>query len=118
MKSAVTFFGPIASAASAATAALSMPPETAAARAGGEHHVGTLVGDERVAVALASDERGIDVGDKQLLLEVRRARHHRAVGSDDLAPAPERDAVLVRDAVREDDVQREVLRVEPVHEPA
>src|SRR5262245_6852763 len=140
MKIAVTFFGPIASVASAATAALSIPPDTATTtrvwpdfavssrrnatsirwtsassmrsgersfgsglsepsrsgasatsvasrtssrsvlhrHAAGAHElrdeqIGTLVADDRVAVALPEDEIGVDVGHEQLLLELLRA---------------------------------------------
>src|SRR5688500_10907025 len=77
-----------------------------------------LVADERVTLALAREERGVDLRDEQLLLELLRARGDRAVRRDHLRAAPEADPVLVPDAVREDDVERQVLRVEAVHQAA
>ena len=53
-----------------------------------------------------------------MLVELRRARDDGAVGRDNFGSAPEGDPILVPDPVRVDDVDRQVLRVETVHEPA
>src|SRR6266508_706597 len=82
------------------------------------HEVGSLVADERITVALARDQIRVQLGDEELLLELGRAGDDRAVRRDDLGTAPERDAVLMADAVREEHVHGQVLRVEPVHQTA
>src|SRR6185503_400459 len=92
--------------------------ETGAACEMALHEVGALVANERVAVALASYEIGVDLGDEKMLLELRRARDHGAVGRNDLGATPERDPVLMAHAIGEDDVERQVLRVETIHQPA
>src|SRR5206468_10551918 len=92
--------------------------ETRAAPEVALHEVGALVADERVAVALARHEIWIDLRDKKMFFELRSARDDGAVGRDDLGAAPEGDTVLVPHAVREKDIERQVLRVETVHQPA
>src|SRR5438477_260313 len=77
-----------------------------------------LVAQQRIARALAGDELGIDLTDEQVLVELGGARGDGAVGRDDLRSAPERDPVLVADAIDVDDVERQVRRVEAVHDKA
>src|SRR6266850_3665492 len=76
-----------------------------------------LVPQEWVTCALAGDELRIDLADEQLFVELGRARGNRAVGRDDLRTAPERDPVLVADAIHVHDVHGEIGRVEAIHEP-
>src|SRR5438445_718077 len=102
--------------ASVLVTALERQPEAAGDVA--QHQILALVAEERVAGALAPDELRVDLADEELLLELLGTRDHGAVRRDDLGAAPDRDAVLVADPVHERDVQREVLRVEAVHETA
>src|SRR6266542_1846194 len=83
-----------------------------------EGEVRSLVPEQRIAHALERDELRVELGHEQLLVEFRGPGRDRPVGGDDLGATPERDPVLMADAVREDDVHGEVLRVEAIHEPA
>src|SRR5438309_332462 len=82
-----------------------------------KHKVVALVAQQRIARALARDEVGIDLADEEVLVELGGARNDGPVGCDHLGSSPERNAVLVADAIDIDEVHGQVLRVEAVHEP-
>src|SRR2546423_1546531 len=83
-----------------------------------QHDILALVPEQRVARALAGDELRVDLAEEKVLVELGGARRDRAIGRDDLGPAPERDPVLVADAIHVHDVQGQVRGVEAIHEPA
>src|SRR6187549_310007 len=79
------------------------------------HELEALIGEERQAVALHPNVVGVQGADDERLLPQWRLRHDRSVGGQDPRAAPEREALLVPDAIAERERHRPEQRVRVLH---